>query len=46
MMEVFSEAGLISEQVEESFIIENAEEILGVLSDAGLIVEAVDEDDE
>jgi len=46
MMEVFSESGLISEQVEESFIIENAEEILGVLSEAGLIVEAVDEDDE
>ena len=46
MMEVFSEAGLISEQVEESFIIENADEILGVLSEAGLIVEAVDEDDE
>ena len=46
MMEVFSEAGLISEQVEESFIIENAEEILDVLSEAGLIVEAVDEDDE
>jgi len=45
MMEVFSEAGLISEQVEESFIIENAEEILGVLSEAGLIVEAVDEDE-
>ena len=46
MMEVFSESGLISEQVEESFIIENADEILGVLSEAGLIVEAVDEDDE
>ena len=46
MMEVFSEAGLISEQVEESFIIENADEILSVLSEAGLIVEAVDEDDE
>jgi len=46
MMEVFSEAGLISEQVEESFIIENADEILGVLSEAGLIVESVDEDDE
>ena len=46
MMEVFSEAGLISEQVEESFIIENSEEILDVLSEAGLIVEAVDEDDE
>ena len=45
MMEVFSEAGLISEQVEESFIIENADEILGVLSEAGLIVEA-DEDEE
>jgi len=44
MMEVFSEAGLISEQVEESFIIENADEILGVLSEAGLIVEAVDEE--
>ena len=46
MMEVLSEGGLISEQVEESFIIENAEEILGVLSEAGLIVEAVDEDEE
>ena len=46
MMEVFSEAGLISESVEESFIIENAEEILGVLSDAGLIVEATNEDEE
>lgn len=46
MMEVFSEAGLISEQVEESFIIENASEILDVLSEAGLIVEAVDEDEE
>ena len=46
MMEVFSEAGLISEQVEESFIIENADEILGVLSDAGLIVEATNEDEE
>ena len=46
MMEVFSEAGLISEQVEESFIIENAEEILDVLSEAGLIVEAADEDEE
>ena len=46
MMEVFSEAGLISEQVEESFIIENADEILGVLSEAGLIVESVDEDEE
>ena len=46
MMEVFSESGLISEQVEESFIIENADEILSVLSEAGLIVEAVDEDDE
>tara|TARA_R110000824_G_scaffold20489_2_gene77149 strand:- start:3158 stop:3685 length:528 start_codon:yes stop_codon:yes gene_type:complete len=44
MMEVFSEAGLISEQVEESFIIENAEEIIGVLSEAGLLVESVDED--
>ena len=43
MMEVFSEAGLISEQVEESFIIENADEILGVLSDAGLIVESDEE---
>jgi hypothetical protein len=40
MMEVFSESGLISEQVEESFIIENAEEILDVLSEAGLIVES------
>ena len=46
MMEVFSEAGLISESVEESFIIENADEILGVLSDAGLIVEAANEDEE
>lgn len=46
MMEVFSEAGLISESVEESFIIENAEEILGVLSDAGLIVEATNEDED
>ena len=44
MMEVFSEAGLISEQVEESFIIENADEILNVLSEAGLIVESVDEE--
>ena len=44
MMEVFSEAGLISEQVEESFIIENAEEILDVLSEAGLIVEATNEE--
>ena len=40
MMEVFSESGLISEQVEESFIIENADEIIGVLSEAGLIVES------
>jgi hypothetical protein len=46
MMQTFKEGGLISEQVEESFIIENAEEILSVLSEAGLIVEAVDEDDE
>jgi len=46
MMEVFSESGLISEQVEESFIIENAEEILGVLTEAGLIVEATNEDEE
>ena len=46
MMEVFSEAGLISESVEESFIIENSAEILDILSEAGLIVEAVDEDDE
>jgi len=46
MMDVFSEAGLISEQVEESFIIENAEEILGVLTEAGLIVEATNEDEE
>ena len=44
MMDVFSEAGLISEQVEESFIIENAEEILDVLSEAGLIVEATNEE--
>tara|TARA_R110000824_G_scaffold315322_1_gene502448 strand:- start:4067 stop:4486 length:420 start_codon:yes stop_codon:yes gene_type:complete len=40
MMEVFSESGLISEQVEESFIIENAGEILDILSEAGLIVES------
>jgi hypothetical protein len=46
MMQTFKENGLINEQVEESFIIENAEEILSVLSEAGLIVEAVDEDDE
>ena len=46
MLEVFSESGLISEQVEESFIIENAEEIMNVLSEAGLLVEAVDEDEE
>lgn len=46
MMDLFSEAGLISEQVEESFIIENAEEIIDVLSEAGLITEAVNEEDE
>ena len=44
MMEVFSEAGLISESVEESFIIENAGEILDILSEAGLIVEETDEE--
>jgi len=44
MMEVLSEAGLISESVEESFIIENAEEIMNVLSEAGLLVEATDEE--
>jgi hypothetical protein len=46
MMQTFTENGLISEQVEESFIIENADEILGILSEAGLIVETVDEDEE
>ena len=46
MMETFTEAGLINESVEESFIIENSAEILDILSEAGLIVEAVDEDDE
>lgn len=47
MMEVFSESGLISEEMEigEDFIIENAGEILDILSEAGLIVEAVDEDE-
>ena len=42
MMEVFSEAGLISEEMEvgEDFIIENAGEILDILSEAGLIVES------
>lgn len=48
MIEVFSEAGLISEEMEvgEDFIIENASEILDILSEAGLIVESVDEDEE
>ena len=42
MMEVFSEAGLISEDMEigEDFIIENAGDILDILSEAGLIVES------
>ena len=42
MMEVFSEAGLISEEMEigEDFIIENAGDILDILSEAGLIVES------
>ena len=45
MMDVFSEAGLISEemQVGEDFIIENANEILDILSEAGLIVESDEE---
>tara|TARA_R110001583_G_scaffold148837_2_gene300699 strand:- start:172 stop:582 length:411 start_codon:yes stop_codon:yes gene_type:complete len=48
MLGVFSEAGLISEEMEvgEDFIIENAGEILDILSEAGLIVESVDEDEE
>lgn len=46
MMEVLSEAGLISEQVEESFIIENADEIMNVLSEAGLLVEETTEDED
>ena len=42
MMEVFSESGLISEEMEigEDFIIENAGDILDILSEAGLIVES------
>ena len=42
MMETFTEAGLISEEMEigEEFIIENASEILDILSEAGLIVES------
>jgi len=45
MLEVFSESGLISEEMEvgEDFIIENAGEILDILSEAGLIVESDDE---
>lgn len=45
MLGVFSEAGLISEEMEvgEDFIIENANEILDILSEAGLIVESDEE---
>jgi len=46
MLKVFSEAGLISEEMEvgEDFIIENANEILDILSEAGLIVEETNEE--
>ena len=46
MLGVFTEAGLISEEMEvgEDFIIENASEILDILSEAGLIVENEDEE--
>ena len=45
MLGVFSEAGLISEEMEvgEDFIIENANEIIDILSEAGLIVESDEE---
>ena len=45
MLGVFTEAGLISEEMEvsEDFIIENADAILDVLSEAGLIVESDEE---
>ena len=48
MLGVFSEAGLISEEMEvgEDFIIENANEILDILSEAGLIVEDTNEEEE
>jgi hypothetical protein len=48
MLEVFSEAGLISEEAEvgKDFIIENANEILDILSEAGLIVETAEEEEE
>ena len=48
MLGVFSEAGLISEEVEvdQEFIIENANEILDILSEAGLIVEDTNEEEE
>lgn len=45
MLGVFTEAGLISEEMEigEDFIIENATDILDILSEAGLIVEEDEE---
>jgi len=45
MLGVFTEAGLISEEMEvgEDFIIENATAILDILSEAGLIVEEDEE---
>ena len=48
MLGVFSEAGLISEEMEvgEDFIIENANEIIDILSEAGLIVEDTNEEEE
>ena len=48
MLGVFSESGLISEEIEvdQEFIIENANEILDILSEAGLIVEAANEEEE
>ena len=46
MLGVFTEVGLISEEMEvsEEFIVENADEILNILSEAGLIVESEDEE--
>ena len=47
MLGVFSESGLISEEIEvdQEFIIENANEILDILSEAGLIVEDTNEEE-
>jgi len=48
MLGVFTEAGLISEEIEvdQEFIIENANEIIDILSEAGLIVEDTNEEEE